>query len=342
LITAQPGSDGGSVMQGMENEIKQCFGIDVRSIFPYKDAYVAVTAAGKKLVKRVLLSPERLKFVHWAKEHLVSNGFEGVDRYLVTLAGEPGFWCNDCLYVMTDYVEGRESSFDDDEDLKMAAEALAALHRASAGYLPPEGSKVRDDLGKLPVYFSKRLNDIRKMRKQARKGKSRFDHLFLQYADHFISMGENAIHRLSASSYDKIADRTRKERSFCHHDYTHHNILLNDGKVTVTNFDYCCFELKAYDIANLIRRKMRRCGWDISKAGLITESYNRILPLGMDEMEIVRIMLEFPQKFWRVVNRYYNSRRSWSEKVFLGRLEEVIEETGPLDAFLKAYDREFL
>jgi len=342
MIKVQPGSDGGSAMQGIEKELAQCFGIDVKSIYPYKDAYVAVTSAGKKLVKRVMFSPERLKFVHGAKEHLVNNGFTGVDRYIVTQTGEPGFWCGDFLYVMTDYIEGRESCFDDDEDLGKAAEALAAMHRASAGYVPPEGSRARDDLGRLPAYFSKRLNDIRKMRKQARKGKSRFDHLFLQYADYFIGMGENAMERLSSSSYDALVDRTRNERTFCHHDYTHHNILLDGRRVTITNFDYCCFELRAYDIANLIRRKMRRCSWDISKAELIAEAYNKISPLCREEFEIVGIMLEFPQKFWRVVNRYYNSRRSWSEKVFMGRLEEVIEETRPLEVFLKAYDKVFL
>jgi CotS family spore coat protein len=329
-------------MQGLDKEVARCFGIDVRSIYSYKDAFVAVTAVGKKLVKRILFSPDRLKFVHGAKEHLAGNGFSGIDRYLVTLSGEPGFCCNDCWYVMTDFIEGRECCFDDDEDVKKAVEALAAMHRASAGYEAPEGSKMRDELGKLPAYFSKRLNDIRKMKKQARKGKSRFDHVFLEYADHFIGMGENALHRLAESAYNGLADRTRRERSFCHHDYTHHNILLDGDKVTVTNFDFCCYELRAYDVANLIRRKMRRSGWDISKAELITGTYSKVSPLYGEELEIMRIMLEFPQKFWRVVNRYYNSRRSWSEKVFMGRLEEVIEEIKPLEAFLKEYDRVLL
>jgi CotS family spore coat protein len=342
LITMQPGADGGSAMQGLEREITQYFGIDVKSIFPYKDAFIAVTAAGRKLVRRVLFSPERLKFVHGAKEHLASNGFTGIDRYIVSLSGEPGFCHNDCLYAMTDYKECRESCFDDDEDVKKAAEALADLHRASAGYRAPEGSKVRDDLGKLPAYFTKRLNDIRKMRKQAKRGKRRFDHVFQRHADYFISMGENALHRLSLSDYEGLAARAAAEKSFCHHDYTHHNILVDGGSVIVTNFDYCCYELRTYDVANLIRRKMRRSGWDISKAAMICEAYSRISTLSTGEMEIIRIMLEFPQKFWRVANRYYNSRRSWSEKIFLGRLEEVINETRPLETFLKAYDRVFL
>ena len=268
-----------SVMQEIAKEIERCFGIDVRNMFPHKDAFIVVTAAGKKLVRRISFSPERLMFVHGAKEHLVGNGFAGIDRYIVTLEEEPGFCCNDCWYVMTDCIEGRESSFDDDEDLKKAAEALAGLHRASAGYVPPGGSKVRDELGKLPAYFTKRLNDIRKMKKQARKGRSRFDHAFLQYADHFISMGENALHRLSVSGYDGLTDRARAEKSFCHHDYTHHNVLLDDSRVIITNFDYCCFELRTYDVANLIRHKMRRCGWDVSKAELITEAYSKVSPL---------------------------------------------------------------
>ncbi len=81
---------------------------------------------------------------------------------------------------------------------------------------------------------------------------------------------------------------------------------------------------------------MRKCEWDISKTELIIDSYNSVEPLSADEMAVMKIILKFPQKFWRVVNRYYNSRRSWSERSFVARLQEVIEEIGPHREFIKS------
>lgn len=333
---------GGVVMQGIEREIESIYGLDISNMFPYKDTFIIVTSRGRKVIRRIPFSFERLRFVHGAKEHLAANGFPFTDPYVLTDSGDPGFYYNNSLYALTDLIDGRESSFDSDEDLSKAAAALAAMHRASVGYIAPEGCKIQSELGKLPGYFAKRLDDIRKLRKQARKGRGRFDQLFLQYADRFISIGEKAAEELASSAYDRLTAEAREKRSFCHHDYTHHNIILNGGRVTIINFDYCCHELRVYDVANLIRRKMRKCGWDISKTGLIIRSYNSVDPLSHEEMEVMKIILQFPQKFWRVVNRYYNSRRCWSEKSYVGRLQEVIDEMEPFGAFIEVYEKTYL
>lgn len=329
-------------MQGMEREIAENYGLDVKNLFPYKDTFMIVTAQGRKVIKKIPFSVDRLRFVHGAKEHLASNGFDNIDRYICTLSGEPGFLYNNGCYTLTAFSEGRESNFDSDSDVKRAAVVLADMHKSSKGYSAPENSKVQDDLGKLPGFFAKRLDDIKKMKKQARKGKSRFDQLFLQYVDYFIELGEKASQELESSDYALITEKTMKEGLFCHHDYTHHNILMEGEKVIVTNFDYCCYELRVYDIANFIRRKMRKCDWDISKTELIIQSYNSVEALNSEELAVMKIILQFPQKFWRVVNRYYNSRHSWSEKSFIMRLQEVIDEVAPLNTFLLDYQRIFL
>ncbi|HEX2945339.1 MAG TPA: CotS family spore coat protein [Clostridia bacterium] len=329
-------------MQGMEREIAENYGLDVKNLFPYKDTYMIVTAQGRKVIKKIPFSADRLKFVHGAKEHLANKGFKNTDRYICTLTGEPGFFFNNGCYTLTDFSEGRESNFDSDSDVELAALALADLHKASRGYSAPEDCKVQDDLGKLPGFFSKRLDDIKKMKKQAKKGKSRFDQLFLQYVDYFFDLGEKASQELEASDYSELTERTRAEKLFCHHDYTHHNILMEGDRVIVTNFDYCCHELRVYDIANFIRRKMRKCDWDISKTELIIKAYSSVDALNSEELAVMKIILQFPQKFWRVVNRYYNSRRSWSEKSFIMRLQEVIDEVAPLNTFLSEYQKLYL
>ena len=325
-------------MQGMDKEIAANYGLEVKNIIPYKDTYMVQTDKGRKILKRMLFSAERILFIHGAKEHLANKGFTNIDRYMATLKGGPCFLFDNASYVLYDLLEGRECNFDNDMEVRKAAVLLASMHSASRGYKPPEGSKIQDELGMLPGYFSKRLEDIKKLRKIAKKGKSRFDHLFLENTDYFIGLGEQAASELEKSNYMNLINKARAEGVFCHHDFTHHNIVCSEDVFSIINFDYCCFELKIYDLANLIRRKMRKCSWGMDKAVLIIDGYNSVEQLSRDEIAVMKLILQFPQKFWRVVNRYYNSRRSWSERSFVMKLQEVLDEVDGHRKFIESYN----
>ena len=325
-------------MQGMDREIAVNYGLEVKNIVPCKDTYMVHTDKGRKILKKMMFSPERILFIHGAKEHLVNKGFANVDRYMATLKGEPCFPFDNANYVLYDLLEGRECNFDNDTEVCKAAVLLAAMHSASRGYRALEGSKIQDELGMLPVYFNKRLEDIKKLKKIAKKGKSRFDHMLLENADYFIGLGEQAAAELEKSNYTSLVNEARADGVFCHHDFTHHNIICSEDALSVINFDYCCLELKIYDLANLIRRKMRKCNWDMDKAVLILDGYNSVEQLSRDETAVMKLILQFPQKFWRVVNRYYNSRRSWSERSFIVKLQEVIDEVDGHRKFIDSYN----
>ena len=326
-------------MQGLERNIYEEFGLEIRSIVPYKDSHMLITSKGKKLLKKIQFSPERLVFIHGAKEHLVENGFSNVDRYIESLNRQPYFTYEDSNYCISDFIEGRECNFDNDTDLLNSALLLGNMHKASKGYIPPGGCKEQDDLGKLPAYFKKRLDDIRKLKKLANRRKSGLDHMFLEYVDYFSTLGEETLVELEKSAYFTLVDKARVNAGFCHHDVTHHNIICSTDRLSVINFDYCCFELRVYDVANFIRRKMRKCGWDAGKAVDILDRYSSVEALTYDELEVMKLMLKFPQKFWRVANKFYNSRRSWSERSFMGKLQEVVDEIEDHRKFMKEFEK---
>jgi spore coat protein I len=83
---------------------------------------------------------------------------------------------------------------------------------------------------------------------------------------------------------------------------------------------------------------MRKCNWDINKAKLILNTYRNIEPLSQDELKVMKSMLQFPQKFWRVINRYYNSKRHWAQKNFTIMLEDVIKEKDAHVDFMDKFD----
>lgn len=326
-------------MQGIDRDIYETFGLDVKTIVPYKDSHMLITPKGKKLLKKMPFSAERIEFIHGAKEHLAYNGFDNIDRYMCALNGQPFFVYEDSNYCISEYIEGRECNFDNEADLCDSALLLANMHKASRGYIPPEGSKVQDDLGKLPAYFRKRLEDIKKLKKLAKRGRTSIDLMFLEYVDYYCALGEDALMQLEKSSYAQLAEEARANAQFCHHDVTHHNIICSGDKFFLTNFDFCCFELKVYDVANFIRRKMRKCNWDISKVEVILDKYCSVEPITREELEVMKLILQFPQKFWRVANKFYNSRRSWSERSFMGKLQEVVDEMEDHRRFLADFEK---
>ncbi|MDP4182435.1 MAG: CotS family spore coat protein [Bacillota bacterium] len=325
----------------IEKEIASKFNLTVKNITPLRDAHILNTSKGKKLLRKPTLPPERIIFIHAAKEHLFKNGFTNLDRYLCAQDNYPYMIFDNNLYTITDMFEGRECNFDDSKDVMNASILLASMHKASKGFIQPPDCVSRDELGKLPKYFSKRLEDIKRLRNIAKKEGSKFDYLYLKHFDYFYNLGENSLNQLKNSRYNDLVETARKEGVFCHHDFTYHNIICSENKTYAINFDYCCFELCIYDLANFLRRKMRKCKWSHNEAKIILDKYRSINDLDRSEFDALKIILQFPQKFWRVANKYYNSKRSWSEKSYLSKLQEVIDELEYHKKFIEKFDSFF-
>ena len=325
-------------MQDVEKAIKENFEIDIKSICNYKDMYIITAQQGeKKLAKLSNLKADRISFIAEVKEHLIRNGFTNIDRNIPAIQG--GFSANIgelCLYI-TDYIEGRELNLESNIETSASASMLASMHKASYGFRISESISARSELGKLPLCLQKRLDEIKKLRKAAQKGRMKFDHMICESTDYFLKTGELALDLLADSEYIILSDKAAQDGVISHHDFNHHNIYVNDDAMYVVNFEYCCFDLKVYDLVNLLRRKMRKCNWDIKEAVNIIEEYSKIETISKEELEIMKIMLLFPQKFWMVINKYYNSKRSWSEKSFVTRLQEVIDEVEPHSKFMSEF-----
>lgn len=325
-------------MGDLDKEISKEYDLKVKNIIPLKDFFIIDSSDGKKILRKLNFSPERIRFIHGAKEHLYRNNFCNLDRFICTKDGLPYINYEGANYTVTDVFEGRECDLEQREDVIKASIALAKMHQASRGYVPPTGSLVKDELGNIPVHFQKRLEEIKRVKRIAQREKGSFDYLILQYVDYFYSLGEDAVNLLRHSKYNQLVEQTRNERLFCHHDYTHSNIIIGNSETAIVNFNLVSFELKVYDVANLLRRKMRKCFWDIKEAKVIIDSYTSVEPISEDEFFVMKIMLQFPQKFWRVVNKYYNSRRSWRDRTFEKKFQEVIEEIEYHKQFLDKYD----
>lgn len=321
-----------------EFEIERQFDIKIESIKPSRGVYYLKTNKGNKCLKKIDYGIQKLLFVYSAKEHLISKGFTGVDRYCLNIDENPYALVNEDIYTLSEWIDGRECNFYDKEDLVKASETLAILHEKSKGYEPPENSKLKTDLGRWSHLMEKRVKSFEKMRDMARKrgNKTAYDLNYIKSVDFFKQLGLKSLDILNDSEYLNLCRLTEEEKGFCHHDYTYHNIIIdNASNVNVIDFDYCKREIRVYDLSNYIIKVLKRCDWDKEYAKLIIDAYNSVSPLEEREYRVLYAFLIFPQRFWRLANRFYYNEVNWGQNTFNNKIEELI---GERDKFCKFID----
>lgn len=328
-----------------ELEIERQFDIRIESMKPNRGVYLLRTDSGKKCLKRINYGVQKLMFIYGAKEHLIKNGFERIDRYDLNTEGNPYAMVNEDIYTLSEWIEGRECDFFNDDDLIIAAKNLAYLHIASKGYEPPENSKLKTDLGRWPHLMEKRVKAFERMRSMVRKKKNRkseFDLNYIKNYEFYKKLGNRAIKVLNGSEYISLCKIADDEKSFCHHDYTYHNIIINnESEVNVVDFDYCKREIRVYDISNFITKVLKRRNWDIKYANLIIEAYNSVSPLTEEENKVLYAFLLFPQRFWRLCNRYYYNEVNWIHNTFSKKMEAMIAEQENYSKFIEDFAAEY-
>ena len=112
-----------------------------------------------------------------------------------------------------------------------------------------------------------------------------------------------------------------------HGNYTHHSgLLLSQGGMAVTGFDKAQTGIQIYDFYLIFRKMMEKWEWDISFGKELVDTYNRIRPIPKEEWMLLRVLLVYPEKFWKVANQYYNNRKSWIPEKNMQKLLQTMEQ----------------
>lgn len=324
----------------LKNYLSLEYGIDILDIVPVKNVLRISTSDGDKCLKRVKMGKGHFLFVLSAMKHLLCKGFSGIIPFIPTISDELYIEMEKGFGFLTDWVQSRECDYSNPVDLKMAAVTLAKLHRASQGFNVVQDSEPRIGWGKWIEKFSGRVDEIKKF-KDIIKNKSNhtyFDRIYLDYADYYINQGSLAIEHLKESEYFNLSQKEMGNRSFCHHDFAHHNVLISDDfKVYIIDFDYCICDTRIHDLTSLIIRNMRHGNWNMEKAQYIVDCYLKEGHIEKEEVPVMNGFLEFPQDFWQVGLQYYIEKLNWDEMQFNKRLDNVIDDRSDRQKFIDEF-----
>jgi len=303
------------------------FGCRILYSKPLRAVNLAQTDRGLMIIKEAYREPDKIMYIHGLKEYLYEQGFTRLDRYLPSRYQLPFTIYENRIFVMEEYIGGRECTFTNPYDRNAVVRALARLHNAGRGYVPATGAARRNNIGKWEKSYRKKLEDLIEFKAMARekKKKSRFDMQFLEDVDFYIEMCYRGFDTLKDSDYTEICRKAKTDNVICHHDYTYHNLIIGyDGEVNVIDFDYSCHELPLYDLASLIQKILRRYSYNADMALETIGVYDGIAPVGKKDLVLMLSLFEFPQKFWRISERYYRGKTGWEEKTFLSKYNDIV------------------
>ena len=88
------------------------------------------------------------------------------------------------------------------------------------------------------------------------------------------------------------------------------------------------------DLCLLLRKLLEKGSWSVSLGSELLEEYQKECPLDARSWIDLYYRLAYPEKFWKIVNFYYNSGKAWIPGKNQEKLERVIQQEKDKQHFL--------
>jgi len=301
-------------------EVIKMYDFRVYSKSRLRGALILETDEGCKIVKQTRSSAGRLGWEHGIKTHLKENGFCNVDAYRINVEGNistPDAY--GVRYTVSDWYKGEECNLNNKEQIAAAAENLAKLHLAldkfggDMTYLP--------ECSDITKTFEKHNNELRHIRNYLKKQteKNEFEIKLIRVFEKYYEEAAQAVSKLNEI-------KVNAKKAIIHGAYTYHNIIMCDDIIATTSFDKCTYGARIMDIYYFIRKVMEKNDWESTYGETVLSGYAKINAIDKDEMAVLKIMLMYPEKFWKLASYYMNGKKTWISQKNIEKLDALEEQ----------------
>lgn len=141
-----------------------------------------------------------------------------------------------------------------------------------------------------------------------------------------FSQAEEATNRLLKSDYQKLYLNAVSQGYISHGAYHQHNVLIGTKQTAVVNFSHFFFGLQIADLYQFMRKVLEKHEWKSDLGKMMLEEYHGVLAISKAESEILYAMFEYPEKYWKQMNFYYNSRKAWIPQRNIDKLKNAADQ----------------
>lgn len=324
----------------LKRNIENNYNIKINKIEKVKNSYRIEADNKDYAIKIINYDFKHFYFILSAIKHLQSRGFSKIPNILRSKDNLDYMSVENKFAYLTEWIPSRVSNYNNPIELSNVSTKLGELHNCSHGFIINGNMKPRIGWYKWIKVFETRSEEILDFKRRIlqKAYKSDFDIIYLENINNEIQRAKQAIEGLKHSDYINLMDKEVMKMGFCHHDYAHHNVLVDvNGEINIIDFDYCILDSHLHDLASLLIRAMKDGKWNSSKADLILNSYCISNNVYDRELKLIKEFIRFPQVFWQIGIQYYWEQQPWGEDFFLGKIKKYLDDIEDREEFLDKY-----
>lgn len=327
-------------MQEYEKNVLEKYKVELLSTRKVRGAVLCDTRQGLFLLKEAKAPEARILALNQLYQSLEEQGYPSVDALV---ANEEGAYITEAedkrKFVLRKWFPARECDLKKTAELLEASRNLAKLH----GFLHMELSG-NVEAESLDQEYERHNRELRKVRSFIRSttSKGEFETLFLKNYDEIYQWTRIAEDVLQKSGYEKLRKQCKEENSLVHGEYNYHNILMKAeerGKsvnlVATVNFDKFKQDVQVEDLYYFLRKVMEKHGWKERLGDGMLNAYSAIRPLSKEEVEYLKVRFLYPEKFWKIANTYYHSKKAWIPSKNVEKLATEIRQLKEKERFVE-------
>lgn len=275
-----------------------------------RGAILCETSNGLYIFKEYEGSLEKLAFQNQLLLKLKEQGKECVEQIVPTKEGNLIVTDYDRTnYFLKTYFEGRECNINDESERKAAVQFLAEIHKELS---VPEGVEYYPRANILSE-FEKHNREMKKVKRFLRdkSQKNGFEIYLMQNFDLFYEKALIATENLKEYFTDLEKEYLDTGKPVCHGDFQYHNLIKTELGFALINFEKSVVDYQIRDLYYFLRKLLEKNNWSTSLGEELIYAYNEVLPLGAYDMIQLYYRFAYPEKFWKIVNFYYNNSKAW-------------------------------
>lgn len=314
------------------------YGLEVRKSVRTRGGIAVLTDDGYKLLYECTRSDSYYERENMITAGIKRTGFEYIDTYVMTAEGT--LFSQDAQgrkYILKDWFDAQECDIRNETHVAMAAGTLAVLHGHMMNMDKCEHELKYNNATDMRMKFDKHTKEMRMVGNylKGKKNKNEFEMLMRRSLMTFHEEALIAAQELEEMDYGSRIEKARTSYEMCHGSYNYHNVLFTDRGCAVTGFEHCCVDCQINDLYQFMRKLLEKNGWDARAGHLVIEAYSEVRPVSDDDMKLLRINFLYPEKFWKVINFYNNSNKSWIPRKSIEKLEGVLAQNDARKAFIE-------
>lgn len=293
------------------------YDLNIKGTYRTKGKYGCTTDEGKYLLMEYNNSNEKMVLMSTFYDYLEKAGFV-TDSVIANKEGvyvsisEDGY-----TYILKKWFDGEDCNNTNKKHLLLAVENLAKFHNATENTTEIFKEQKFHKGRNLFEVMNKHSSEILRIKNyiKKRKNKNAFEMYLQNIIEEYYIQSVQALEEIKNSRYEQLYKESIAGETIYHGSYNYHNVLIKENKIIMVNMMKISYSPAVQDLYDFIRKVLEKNNWNIALGNELIKAYDSVRKLSDVERAVLKSLLSYPEKFWKIINYYYNSNKAWySEK----------------------------